>query len=144
MIISEREQVIEVLNRLFYYTDYQLWDQLKDEVFADEVHMDMTSLGTPKVEILSAKDLCNVWAEGFRGLDAIHHQSGNYIIDITDNSAEVKAYAIASHFKREARHGTTREFVGSYDFRLNKTENGWRLTFFKFNLKYIKGNLNLD
>lgn len=42
--------MIEVLNRLFYYPDYQEWDQLIEEVFAAEVYLDMVSAGVEKPE----------------------------------------------------------------------------------------------
>ena len=144
MVYTEREQVVEVLNRLFYYTDYQLWNQLKEEVFADEVLLDMTSLGALKAEKMTAQQICDEWAKGFEGLDAIHHQAGNYIIDINGPSAEVKAYARATHYKKDTSNGSTREFVGSYDFTLNKTGGNWQLVSFRFNVKYMEGNLDLS
>lgn len=144
MNYTEREQIIELLNRLFYYTDHRIWDKLKSEVFAAEVFMDMTSLGAPSAEKWTAERICDEWAAGFKDLDAIHHQSGNYIVDIEGASADVKAYAIASHYKKEASNGTTREFVGSYDFHLTKENGSWKLDAFKFNLKYMSGNLDLS
>ena len=144
MIYTEREQVVEVLNRLFYYTDYQLWDRLKDEVFAELVHMDMTSLGATEAKSMSSQEICDAWSDGFEGLDAIHHQAGNYIIDIVNSRAEVKAYAVASHYKKSAAGGSIRYFTGSYDLLLAKSDRGWRLISFKFNLKHVAGDLDLS
>ncbi|MBL6448254.1 nuclear transport factor 2 family protein [Fulvivirga sp. 29W222] len=141
---TEREQVVETVNRLFYYTDFQQWEKLIKEVFAEEVILDMTSLGAPAIETLTGKQICEMWKEGFKELDAIHHQSGNYIIDIEGDIASVKAYAIASHYKKNATKGTTREFIGSYDFRLVKFKNNWKIDRFTFNLKYMTGNTELN
>lgn len=47
MAYSERKQIVEVLNRAFIHTDYQDWELLKNEVFTEEVMLDMTSLGAP-------------------------------------------------------------------------------------------------
>jgi hypothetical protein len=140
---TEREQVVEVINRLFYYTDYQQWDQLIGEVFAEAVVMDMTSLGASGVETLSSKQICENWKAGFKDLDAVHHQAGNHMIDIQGNEARVKSYAIASHFKKNTKNGTTREFIGSYDFHLLKSNGQWRIDQFRFNLKYMAGNPEL-
>jgi hypothetical protein len=140
---TEREQVVEIINRLFYYTDFQQWDKLIEEVFAEKVILDMTSMGAPSVETLTGKQICEMWKEGFKELDAIHHQSGNYIVDIEDNIASVKAYAIASHYKKRTTKGTTREFIGSYDFRLVKLKNHWKIDRFTFILKYMTGNVEL-
>ena len=141
--LTEREQIVEVIARLFYYTDEQNWDGLKSEVFADQVEMDMTSLGAPAVATKTAEEICSEWTEGFKDLDAVHHQSGNYLVNLDGNTATAKAYAIASHYKESATLGTTREFVGSYDFHFTKTAEGWKLDVFKFNLKYMAGNLEL-
>ena len=45
-----REQIIEKVNQLFVYTDYQEWQKLQEEVFAEKVFFDMSSLGagTPR------------------------------------------------------------------------------------------------
>ncbi len=140
---TPREQVVEVINRLFFYTDYQEWDKLVAEVFTEEVLLDMVSVGAEKAEMLTARQICQAWEEGFKGLDAIHHQAGNYIVDLKEKTAEVKAYAIASHYKKEAANGPVREFIGSYDFQLQLTEKGWRINVFKYNLKYLAGNVEL-
>ena len=50
----------------------------------------------------------------------------------------------SSHYKKDTSQGSTREFIGSYDFVLDKTKDGWRLNSFKFNLKYMRGNLELE
>ena len=144
MAFSEREQVVEVLNRLFHYTDHRKWDGLVHEVFAEEVHMDMTSLGAPEAELMKAQEICDMWRAGFEGLDAIHHQPGGYMIDLNGDKAEAKCYAIASHYQAEATKGQTREFVGSYDFKLQKNATGWRITFMKYKLKYTRGNMTLE
>jgi len=141
---TAREQVVEIVNRLFYYTDYQQWQELIDQVFDQEVLLDMTSLGAPKAEKLTSQQICDQWKDGFKNLDAIHHQSGNYIIDIQNKEAHVKAYAVAIHYKKSAAKGTTREFTGSYNFKLIQLEKGWRITSFKFNLKYMARNLDLS
>jgi hypothetical protein len=38
----------------------------------------------------------------------------------------------------------TRIFVGSYDFHLIKADENWQIDRFKFNLKYMDGNLKLE
>lgn len=141
---SEREQVVEAINRLFFYTDYQAWEKLINEVFTSEVLVDMVSVGAKDPEIMTSQEICENWKESFKDLDAIHHQSGNHIVEINGKEAHVKSYAIASHFKKEASNGPIREFVGSYDFELLKLVKGWRITKFKFNLKYLVGNVDLN
>ena len=143
-VFTPREQIIEVVNRLFIYTDNQQWDHLKKEVFADEVYMDMSSLGGPKNH-MSSGDICEMWEEGFKDIDSVNHLGGNYLVDLHKaDSASVLAYATATHYKENATKGKTREFVGTYNLELLRAENGWRITAFSYNLKYLNGNLDLE
>jgi hypothetical protein len=139
-----REEIIEVVNRLFINTDERNWDGMKKEVFAKEVVFDMTSMGAEKVEQLSSKQICEMWDEGLSGIDAVHHQAGTYLVEPdNESSVNVKAYAIATHYKKDAQGGPIREFVGSYDLHLVKGISGWKIDKFAYRLKYMTGNLEL-
>jgi len=143
-VFTPREQITEVVNKLFVYTDEQNWEKLKSEVFDDYVFVDMVSVGAEKAQTMTAQEICDKWQEGFKGLDAIHHQSGDYIITIKSLNANVKAYAIASHYKKAATQGNVREFVGSYNLGLIRKESGWRINQFIYHMKYMTGNLDLE
>jgi len=139
---TEREQIVETVNRLFIYTDHRYWEKLQNEVFSKFVHLDMTSMGGEVRELFS-NEICENWSQGFQEIDAINHLAGNYIVTINKNKAEVFAYATATHYKKNAKRGNTRDFVGTYDLSLVKNPNGWRITKMKYNLRYALGNLNL-
>lgn len=100
-------------------------------------------MGAEKAALITPQEICKMWEDGFKDLDSVHHQAGNYIVNINGNNADVKAYAIASHYKKETTQGAVREFIGSYDFQLVKKENGWKISKFRYNLKYSDGNLSL-
>ena len=136
------DEITEIINKLFIYTDQQDWERLQHEVFSEDVMFDMSSMGGPKAET-AAKDICSLWKKGFEGLDAINHLAGNYLVQINDHLATVFAYATATHYKASATKGTTREFVGTYNIRLLKHSYGWRIYEFKYDLKFQSGNLNL-
>ena len=139
--MSTREQIIEVCNRLFVYTDYREGDKLKAEVFAGQVLFDMSSMGAGAPATMTADAICQAWEEGFKGLDAVHHLAGNYLVTIREHDADVFCYANASHYKKNAQQGHTRGFVGSYRLHLSKGGDGWRIDRFKYELKYAEGNL---
>lgn len=140
---STRDEIVEVVNKLFVYTDMQEWEKLQNEVFTEEVFFDMSSLGGEKAEKTS-KEICDIWQKGFEGIDSVNHLAGNFIIHINDATAAVFAYATATHYKEAAKHGKTREFTGTYDLNLMKHGTGWRIYGFKYNLKYRTGNLELE
>jgi hypothetical protein len=142
-LFADKVEITELSNKLFMYVDAQQWDKVLDEVFTENVWFDMTSAGGPAKE-LPAKEICELWREGFSGLDAIHHQAGHYLININETKADIYAYAIATHYKKTATKGNSRMFVGSYELKALKTVTGWRLSQFKYNLKYVDGNASLQ
>ena len=140
---TTREKIIEVVNKLFVYTDNQAWLKLQEEVFTPTLQLDMTSMGAEKVEQVTSREVCYRWEDNFQNLDAIHHQAGNYIVEINGDEANVHAYSIATHFRKSARKGKTREFVGSYELHLVRNHGDWRINGFKYTLKYSTGNMSL-
>jgi len=140
---SIREEIVEIINKLFVFADNQEWSKLQNEVFTENVDFDMSSLGGEKKE-LTSKAICELWENGFKGIDSVNHLAGNYIVTIEGPTATVFAYATATHYKKSATNGTTREFVGTYDIGLTKENSGWRINKFKYNLKYATGNLDLS
>ena len=140
----DKMELQELANKLFMYTDARDWDRLQSEVFTEEVWFDMSSAGGGEPKALPATEICAMWKSGFAGLDSVHHQAGHYLIELMDTEAVVFAYAIALHYKASARKGNTRMFVGSYDLRAIRRESGWRLSQFKYNLKFIDGNASLE
>src|SRR5690349_10547439 len=132
-LFTIREQIVEVVNKLFVYTDNQEWGKLQHEVFTEQVLFDMTSIGGKEM-VTTAANICLIWKEGFVGIDAINHLAGNYLINIKDETAEVFAYATATHYKQAATQGKTREFVGTYNLHLIQLSDGWRIDQFRYNL----------
>ena len=141
--LTVHEQIIETVHKLFIYTDSMKWQKLQDEVFTESVFFDMSSLGS-EAKLTSAKSICESWESGFGGLDAVNHLAGNLLVSVNDDQAYVFAYATATHYKSSAIKGKTREFVGTYDLHLMNTASGWRIDQFKYNLKFMNGNLDLN
>jgi hypothetical protein len=138
-----QQELSQLANKLFMFTDAQQWQKLLDEVFVDEIWFDMSSIGAGEPKNIKAKELCEMWRQGFVGLDAVHHQAGHYIIEVNQINALIFGYAVAFHYKKSALNGNTRSFVGSYDLVAIRTDRGWRLSSFKYNLKFIDGNPDL-
>lgn len=138
-----KEKISEVINNLFIFTDNKDWQNV-EKCFAEKVHFDMTSTGEESTLTLSSRQITDMWDEGLRNLDAVHHQAGNLKIDLTKDKAVAFCYGIATHFKKTTSGQNTRTFVGSYNFHLIKSNDTWKIDSFKFNLKFIDGNMNLE
>ena len=138
-----KEKVKEVVNRLFINTDNRNWDSVS-QLFASNVLFDMTSMVGGEPVTLTPKEIVTSWEKGLKPLKAIHHQTGNYIVTANRKEADVFCYGIASHYLPNKTNQNTRIFVGSYDFHLINNNEHWLIDKFKFNLKYIDGNLKLE
>lgn len=140
--LTDQNAVMDVTNDLFIGTDNRDWNKVQT-CFADTVLFDMTSLAGGEPTRLTPQQITAAWDGGLKELKAIHHQVGNYKISVNGDEADVFCYGIASHYFPNATNQNTRTFVGSYDFHLRKTGEAWRIDQFKFNLKYMDGNMNL-
>jgi 3-phenylpropionate/cinnamic acid dioxygenase small subunit len=136
--LIEKDDVITVVNTLFISTDRRDWNTVK-ACFAEEVLFDM---GKPLTR--TPRQIVDGWEEGLRQLEAIHHQAGNYQVTLKNREAEVFCYGIAIHYLRNRTGRNTRTFVGSYNFHLVNQNDTWKIDQFKFNLKFIDGNPDLE
>jgi hypothetical protein len=140
--VVERERIAQVINRLFVGTDARDWEQVR-ACFAPQVAFDMTSLAGGTPARLSPSEITASWDSGLRFIDSLHHQTGNLAIQCRDREASASCYGIAYHYRRTASGRNTRVFVGSYEFRLVLGEE-WKIDLFRFNLKFIDGNPDLE
>ncbi|QBS39677.1 nuclear transport factor 2 family protein [Nocardia sp. CS682] len=139
--LADRLAIIDVITRLFVYTDQGRWDDLATVVFTPKVDFD-GGFGGPVGE-RAAADIVEDWRVGLADLDAVHHQSGNHLIELAGDTATVHADAIAVHVKNSATNGKTRTFVGSYALGTERTPGGWRVNRFHYQLKVVDGNADL-
>ena len=79
---------------------------------------------------------------GLKDLTAIHHQVGNYLVTTKGDEADVFCYGIALHHLPDRSGLNTKMVVGSYNFHLEKQKKSWYIDRFRFNLKFIDGNVN--
>ena len=139
--LIEKDKIIDVITDLFVFTDAKDWNKVKN-CFTEKVHFDMSSLGG-EATVLSSQQIADAWNQGLAPIQVVHHQTGNFKVEINDNDATAFCYGTAYHHLKTKSGNNTRIFVGSYDFHLTKNENKWLIDKFKFNLKFIDGNLNL-
>jgi len=140
--LLEHSRISEVINTLFLATDARDWARVK-RCFAPAVTFDMTSLAGGAPQQMSPEQIVSGWQAGLKPIDAIHHQIGNLVVACTGAEATASCYGIAYHYRRTLTGRNTRTFVGSYDFHLRQ-DGQWRIDLFRFNLKFVDGNLELE
>ncbi len=141
--MNRRDEIVETANKLFIYTDQKNWEGVK-AVFADEVLFDTTSMSGGDPVRLKPQQIVDMWDAGLGKLKAIHHQVGNYLINVRERDADLFCYGIALHYLPNPTNKNIRIFVGSYDLHLLKVDVVWKIDGFKFNLKFIEGNKDLE
>ncbi|HEY7682131.1 MAG TPA: nuclear transport factor 2 family protein [Gemmatimonadales bacterium] len=141
-ILVAKDAIIDTINSLFIGTDARDWPVVQ-EALAPRLHVDMTSLAGGTPSDLTSGELIAAWEAGLRPIQAVHHQAGNYRVTVMGDEAQAFCYGTATHYRANRSGRNVRTFVGSYDFRLVLLDR-WRITSFRFNLKYLDGNLNLE
>jgi hypothetical protein len=141
--LANRQQVVDVITDLFIATDERDWPAVID-CFTPEVLFDMSSLGGPAAAATPAQAIAAGWERGLAPLAAVHHQAANFRVRLRGDEADAFCYGIASHYRPNPSGRNTRVFVGTYDFGLRKDAARWRISRFRFNLKYVDGNLELE
>jgi 3-phenylpropionate/cinnamic acid dioxygenase small subunit len=141
--LKDQSDVIAMATRLFVCTDNRDWACVKN-VFAPEVVFDMSSLSGAKAETKTPQQIADMWEQGLKPITAIHHQAGNFQATVRGGEADLFCYGVAYHYLPNPTERNTRTFVGSYDFHLVRGEGGWKIDRFKFNLKFIDGNKDLE
>lgn len=142
--LSARQDVEDVVVRLFVATDRRDWASV-EACLADMVLLDMTSVVGGEPAHLNASEVVAVWTKGLEPIDHVHHQVGNFQIDVDQDRASAFCYGIAFHYREKiSSPSKSRTFVGSYDVHLARTEGKWRIELFRFNLKFIEGNRDLE
>jgi SnoaL-like protein len=135
---SDSEQITGTIVSLFVGTDERDWPAVQ-KLFTPSVSFDM---GTPST--MTPAQITDGWDKGLKAIEKIHHQAGNFRIRVRGDEADAFCYGIAYHYRRTKTGRNTRVFVGSYDFTLRRSGDHWKISAFKFNLKFIDGNPDLE
>jgi len=142
--VLNKQQIVDLVTELFVATDQRDWPAVK-RCFADRVLFDMSSAGAGPATHRTPDEIADGWAEGLKAIEALHHQAGNFRVSVYEGRATASCYGIAFHFRRTRSGRNTRTFVGSYSFLLEQgAQRGWRITGFRFDLKFIDGNAQLE
>ena len=139
---TERD-ITDCVVRLFVATDRRDWAGVR-ACLTDTVRFDMTSLAGGEPSDVPAEQIIAGWTQGLAPIESVHHQAGNFRIAVRGDEADAFCYGIALHYRRTASGRNTRTFVGSYDFTLVNADDAWRISAFRFTLKFMDGNLDLE
>ena len=141
--LDDTAGVIETITRLFISTDNRDWSTAK-WCFTDNVRFDMSSAGGGEAAVVRPEAIVDGWEQNLKPIQSLHHQVGNFMVSVSGNDANASCYGIAYHYRPTKSGKDTRVFVGTYDFHLKRKGEDWKIAAFKFNLRFIDGNKNLE
>ena len=141
--LRDERDIIETINDVFVGTDQRDWALVTSRL-APQVVLDMTSLAGGEPATLTAQQVADGWKNGLAPIEAVHHQTGNFRVHVRGAEADAFCYGVAYHYKPTASGRNTRVFVGSYDIHLRREGAGWKIDRFRFNKKFVDGNLELE
>lgn len=137
--LVDKFNITEVVTRVANYADARAWDLLR-ECFTDEVAVDYTSLAGGEPSTVKADYLIAGWRGTLSGFDATQHQVTNILMTLEGDEARVNAYIHADHYLEGVPGGNHWLVLGTYDYRLVRTDDGWCIRATKLNLKRTEGN----
>jgi hypothetical protein len=142
--LAARQQVEDTVVRMFVATDERDWPAVESS-FTDPFILDMTSMIGGSPASMTPRQVAEAWADGFKSLDQVHHQVGNFRTTVDGPRATVRCYGVAYHYRGAiAAPVKSRRFVGTYEIELSEQAGRWLIGVFTFQLKFIDGNLELD
>ncbi|HEX2393882.1 MAG TPA: nuclear transport factor 2 family protein [Bacteroidales bacterium] len=138
-----KEVIIETVNRFFISVDENNWEEVA-RIFSKRVLLDYSSMSGEDPAVLNSQQIISDWKKFMPGFDKTHHQIGNYLVTKNiENQIAVHCYGTASHYLMNETENNVWTVVGTYDIELNDEKGIYRISKFKFNLKYTYGNKEL-
>ena len=141
--ILDRQEIVDTITRLFVGTDRRDWLQV-ESCLADNVTLDMTSLAGGQPMQMSSVQVAKGWKDGLQVIDHVHHQVSNFEVTISGDEASASCYGIAFHHRMLNSPDNIRTFVGSYLIHLIRANPGWKIDRFRYDSKFVAGNLELE
>jgi hypothetical protein len=139
---TEKWKIVETYSAIFLNSDAHQWNKVRAS-FSDTVNLDYTSLSGQPATAMKSDDIIKAWSSFLPKFNFTLHYLTNHVVSIEENEAIASCYVHAVHHLKGAEGGDFWEVYGTYDIKLQKTNDEWKVTALKYNHKYAEGNLKL-
>ena len=146
--ISDEQQVLNTINNVGYFADQGDWDQVAAQFHPEGAVLDYTSYAnasagtSAELPTLLPAEIVGAWQTVLPGYDRTHHLMGTESVLVDGDTATTTANIYATHILENDGEDTW-VFIGDYQHELAKTDDGWKITFMRANLRAQLGNENL-
>lgn len=144
MTPGDRADITDTVVRMGWYLDRRDWDALRG-LFTEHVYTDYTDLwgGEPRegtVDQLLSTTAQGSWRRTMEGLEATQHLITNVLASVSGDDATATANVLGVH-RLTNPHGSPLWTVGgTYEFRLTRTAEGWRIRAITYKISWVDGN----
>ncbi len=107
-----------------------------EKLYADEIHVDYTSLSGGAPELKSPQALMTEWAAVLPGFDRTRHNISNIEVALSGRQATATADVTADHYVGDMHW----QVVGSYRYELLRSDGRWVITSMTFSLRDEQGS----
>lgn len=132
---TDRNSVIDLLNRYAAALDTKDWSKLRECFTADAVCV-YEGFGT----FASLDEIGGICKATISPLDASQHLLGNHSVSFTDGSAETTCYVQAQHFRMGTPGGEFFTLGGKYADLVVRFDAGWRISHRTLTTLWSTGN----
>jgi SnoaL-like domain len=122
---EDRLAILELIGNLALRLDARDWNAL-EEVFADTVYYDRTSLFGGEPMTLARADLVEGYRQSLGNLNALHHLITCQVINLDGDKATCAANMQGTHVLANSSGGPIWTVGGRHDYQLQRTADGWR------------------
>jgi hypothetical protein len=134
----EQQAIIQQIKSLFTATDARDWDKVQ-ATMNESVVLDYSSMTGQPAATLSPESIVKAWSAFLPGFDSTHHHVSGFVVKLTGNTAMAHFDGTANHYINNA----VWTVQGSYDTKLERKNNQWLISEFKFNFAEQNGNTDL-
>ncbi|HEY9736225.1 MAG TPA: nuclear transport factor 2 family protein [Trichocoleus sp.] len=131
----DQAAITVVVESIATLADQKNFESLED-LYADQVQIDYTSLFGGTLQTHTPESLMNAWASVLPGFEQTRHSLSDIQVEVEGNSAIATADVVADHYLG----GSIWQVSGEYTYRLLKEESGWQVTEMAFSLENEAGD----
>ncbi len=106
-----------------------------EQLYAEEIHVDYTSLSGGEPELKSPRALMTEWAGVLPGFERTWHDISNIEVNVMGPHAVATADVVADHYVADLFW----QVSGNYRYELVHSDDGWRIVSATFNLQDEEG-----
>jgi hypothetical protein len=136
-LLDERA-VIRIADGIDRAVDAQDWPRARN-YFADEVAVDSSGLTGQPPATITADELVAGWAGNLRGSKTSLHLRSNHEVALDGDRATVLSNGYAWN-RMEGNGDPLWEVWGTYEHRLTRGPDGWKVDGFTFRMTHERGN----